>query len=185
MSEQKTTNAPTWDLETIFPGGSKSKEFEELRKKIAEDLEKAEKSLEGLPKNLDGDGGEKWAAWILAMQGIYERIHLSAAFSECLVCQDVTDSTAQKIDVENSEYYSKWGMLWTSLESFSKERSDEEWQGRYKSDKFFSQRNSRPGPDEDVGGTGEAGVGAGSKRIPRLEQALRQNGGRLQSRNRG
>jgi len=128
MSEQKTTNAPTWDLETIFPGGSKSKEFEELRKKIAEDLEKAEKSLEGLPKNLDGDGGEKWAAWILAMQGIYERIHLSAAFSECLVCQDVTDSKAQKIDVENSEYYSKWGMLWTSLESFSKERSDEEWE---------------------------------------------------------
>lgn len=127
MSDQNTIKAPAWDLETIFPGGSKSKEFAELRKKIAEDLEKAEKSLKGLPKNLDGDGGEKWAAWILEMQGIYERMHLSAAFSDCLVCQDVTDSTAQKIDVENSEYYSKWGMLWTSLESFAKERSDEDW----------------------------------------------------------
>ena len=100
MSDQKTMKAPAWDLESIFPGGSKSKEYTDFRKKIAEDMEKAKKVLEKLPDKLDGDGPDKWAAWILEMQRIYEHIHLSSALAGCLVCQDVSDSLAHKIDVE-------------------------------------------------------------------------------------
>ena len=127
MSDQKSQKAPTWDLESIFPGGSKSKEYADFRKKIAEDLEKAKKALENLPKNLDGDNLDKWAVWILEMQRIYEHIYMASAFAGCLVCQDVADSEAQKIDVEIDEFSSKWGMMWTSLESFAKNQSDDNW----------------------------------------------------------
>jgi pepF/M3 family oligoendopeptidase len=138
MSEQKATKAPAWDIESIFPGGSKSKEYTDFRKKIAEDLEKAKKAQEKLPDNLKGDGPDKWASWILEMQRIYEHIHLSSAFAGCLVCQDVSDSEAQKIDVEIDEMASKWGMMWTSLESFSKNRTDAEWK------KFVARKDMEP-----------------------------------------
>ena len=135
MPEQKTISAPTWDIESIFPGGSKSKEFEESRKKIAEDLEKAKKSLENLPDKLKGDGFEKWAAWVVEMERIYEHLHLAAAFVGCLVSQNVSDSLAHKIDVEIDEMGSKWGMLWTTFESFSKNQSDADWK------KFVEHKN--------------------------------------------
>ncbi len=138
MSEQKTMKAPSWDLETIFPGGSKSKEYEDFRKKIAKDLEKAKKALEKLPSNLKGEGAKKWAAWILEMQRIYERIYLSGALAGCLVCQDVNDSLAQKIDVEVDEMVSKWRMMWTSLESFAKKSSTGDWK------KFVARKDMEP-----------------------------------------
>ncbi|UCC80712.1 MAG: M3 family oligoendopeptidase [Candidatus Zixiibacteriota bacterium] len=138
MSEQETMKAPAWDLESIFPGGSKSEEYADFRKKIAKDLEKAKKVLEKLPGNLKGDGAKKWAAWILEMQRIYESIHLSGALAGCLVCQDVNDSLAQKIDVEVDEMASKWGMMWTSLESFAKKRSTGDWK------KFLARKDMKP-----------------------------------------
>jgi oligoendopeptidase F len=138
MSEQDVIKAPAWDIETIFPGGSKSDEFADFRKKISDDLEKAKKTLEKLPDKLKGDGPDKWAAWILEMQDIYERIHLSGAFVGCLVSQNVSDSLAHKIDVEIDEMGSKWGMMWTSLESFAKKQSDDDWK------KFVGRKDLQP-----------------------------------------
>lgn len=127
MPDQEVMQAPAWDIETIFPGGSKSKEYADFRKKIAEDLENAKKALEQLPEDLNGDGPDKWAAWILEMQRIYEQIHLASAFAGCLICQDVSDSQAHKIDAEIEETGSKWGMMWTSFESFAKKQTDNDW----------------------------------------------------------
>ena len=40
--------APSWEIESIFPGGSGSREFAEFRKKIVITLNKAEKTLQTL-----------------------------------------------------------------------------------------------------------------------------------------
>ena len=120
--------APRWDIDSIFSGGSKSPEFAEFRKAIAKDLAKVSKALDKLPKKLDDNSRAKWAKWILDLQDLYERLHLGSAFCGCLVSQDVNDQEAMKIDAEIDEYYSQWGIMKATLESFSTRCSGKEWQ---------------------------------------------------------
>ncbi len=127
MSAKDIAKAPRWDLETVFPGGSGSKEFAEFRLKIVEDLDKTKKGLEKLPDSLEGDGVENWAGWILEMQRLYEHLHLAGSMAGCLTCQDVTDSEAQKIESEVDDLSSKWSIMWASLESFAKNQPDDYW----------------------------------------------------------
>jgi hypothetical protein len=44
-----------WDLDSIFPGGSASKEYETFRKALTDDIEKATKMLQSFPMHLDGE----------------------------------------------------------------------------------------------------------------------------------
>ncbi len=128
MKPQDKEKAPTWEIESIFPGGSKSKEYADFRMKIVEDLDIAKKTLEGLPDKLDSDKSiGDWAAWILEQQSLYERLHLAGAFAGCLTSQDVNDDEAHRIEAEIDDHYSRWSMLNATLESFSKNQSDESW----------------------------------------------------------
>jgi oligoendopeptidase F len=128
MKSHDKQKAPTWEIESIFPAGSKSKEYAEFRKKIVDDLSAVKKTLEGLPDELDTDKSvAAWAAWILKLQRLYERLHLAGAFAGCLTSQDVNDDEAHKIEAEIDEYYSRWSMLNATLESFSKNQADESW----------------------------------------------------------
>ena len=128
MSSQNISAAPKWEIDSIFPGGSKSKEYADFRKKIAEDIKTSGKSLTKLPDSLDSDDNiAAWAKWIIELQGIYERLHLAGAFVGCLTSQDVNDDEAHKIEGDIDDQYSKWGMLKATLESFSKNQSDDSW----------------------------------------------------------
>ncbi len=128
MTDKTIAKAPTWDIESIFPGGSKSKEYAEFRIKIAGDLETAAKSLEGLPDSFDSDDKiAAWAGWIIELQGLYERLHLAGAFAGCLTSQDVNDTEAQKIEGEIDDQYSRWSMMKATLESFAKKQPDDTW----------------------------------------------------------
>jgi len=126
-SDKDTSKAPTWDIESIFPGGSKSVEFAKFRAKIAVDLKKAEAELEKLPKKLDKKSTPFWAKWISKLQKIYEDLHLAGAFSGCLTSQNVNDETAMNIESEIDEQYSKWSILKASLESFSVKQPNKDW----------------------------------------------------------
>ena len=127
MSTDKTLEAPRWDIENIFPGGSKSKEFASFRKKIDDDLEKAELAIKGLSYKLDDDNSSKWAAFILELQRLSDHVRQAGAFTLCLSNQDVTDSVAQNADAEIDVQYSRWSMLTASLESFAKKQNDDDW----------------------------------------------------------
>lgn len=120
--------APTWEIDSIFPGGSRSPEYAEFRKKIALDLAKAAKVLDKLPKKLNDESRAKWAKWILELQRLYENLHSASAFAGCLISRDVNDEEAMKIDAEVDEMYSKWSIIKTTLESFSIKQSNKEWQ---------------------------------------------------------
>jgi pepF/M3 family oligoendopeptidase len=120
--------APRWDIDSIFKGGSKSPEYAQFRSDVAKDLTKLGKSLEKLPHKLNDESRAKWAKWILDMQNIYERLHLASAYAGCLISQDVNDQEAMKIDGEIDEYYARWGAMKTTLESLSVKQSNKEWQ---------------------------------------------------------
>ena len=46
------TNKMRWDMESIFPGGSASPEFEKFREGVAAKIKAAVKEAEGLPREL-------------------------------------------------------------------------------------------------------------------------------------
>ncbi len=53
MTEQKIPPAPSWDLESIFPGGSESKEFKIFCDDMKAELSSATTMLKNLPANID------------------------------------------------------------------------------------------------------------------------------------
>jgi len=128
VPDKNAPKAPRWEIDSIFPGGSKSPQYLEFRKAIARDLEKLARAIEKLPKKLNDTARSKWAKWILDLQELYERLHLAAAFVACLTSQDVNDEEAMRIDAEIDEYWSRWSVMKASLESFSIKQSNKEWQ---------------------------------------------------------
>jgi len=117
----------TWDLESIFPGGSESKEYAQFRSDIKADLETARADIEKLPKQLDDANRGEWAAFIVRLQKLMSRIHHASAFSGCLISQNVKDVKGHQISGEMDVYVSQFNKVMVSLEAFAKAQSDGEW----------------------------------------------------------
>jgi len=128
VPDNKNANAPRWEIDSIFPGGSRSPQYAQFRKAAAKDLAKLARTLEKLPRKLNDTTRAKWAKWILELQNLYERLHLAGAFAGCLTSQDVNDEEAMRIEAEIDEQFSKWSVMKATLESFSIKQSSKEWQ---------------------------------------------------------
>lgn len=124
MSE---SNKLKWDLESIFPGGSDSKEFEEFRNGIDVDLDKAQKRLEELPYTLDDVTSTKWIAFMLMVQDITKRISHAESFAGCLQAQDVSDDKAMDIMGEVTDKYGTVETILTGIDAFAMGVEDEDW----------------------------------------------------------
>ena len=133
-SNQTGKQAPTWDIDSIFPGGSESKDYAAFCAQIEADLAAAQSRVSGLHGVLSETRRPAWAAWILELQGISERIHLAAMFALCLVSQNVDDAKGTAWVSRTTELKSKSDILKASLESFAKDQSDAEWDRLMKSE---------------------------------------------------
>ena len=127
MNKSKIPPAPRWDLDSIFPGGSKSSEFKAHRDKVAANLEQAKKTAESLPKKLDDASQQAWADYAVLMQSLLEDIHLTVSFAHCLTSQDVSDNAASGIESDGLQRLSEWEQLWTAFELLSLEQDDAAW----------------------------------------------------------
>lgn len=139
---KKIPPAPKWDLESIFPGGSKSEEYKKFRQDVNARLDKAEKEIGNLRIGLDDDSIDTWVDFILEWQSMIEDIELIISFASCLGSQDVTDTDAGGIESEGLVYLSRWEKMKAELESLSLKQSDENWQklvsdDRIKETQFF------------------------------------------------
>lgn len=120
--------APTWDLDSIFPGGSRSEAFKQYRQQLRSDLESAAKALGSLPPTLDSATQAEWQRFILTLQDLLERIDLVKSFSGCLVAADVSDSMAQVIVGEGDLYLAEWEKLKAVFEPVTLRQSDSAWE---------------------------------------------------------
>ncbi|MCP4581869.1 MAG: M3 family oligoendopeptidase [candidate division Zixibacteria bacterium] len=120
-------NAPRWDIEAIFPGGSASKEFADFRLGLKKDLDATQKSLENLTGKIDPSSYAGWGQFILDMQKIYMKVYQASSFAGCLVSQDVNDADGHKIDAEIDVYNAQWSSMMTGFEEFSIKVSDDQW----------------------------------------------------------
>ncbi|MCG3212233.1 MAG: hypothetical protein FOGNACKC_05881 [Anaerolineae bacterium] len=115
----------TWDLESIFPGGSNSPQLLDFLAQLDADFAVAENSA--LPGPL---GPETEAEWIKTIQIAYnlgERLRQGAAFVGCLVSQDVKDDKALQLDADIDRMAARLGTLWTMLRAAFAEQPDDAW----------------------------------------------------------
>jgi pepF/M3 family oligoendopeptidase len=132
----------TWDMESIFEGGSKSPEFDKFRKRIADDLQSMQTTFASLPKAINAESRPAWAEFLNSMQGLIERLDHAESFASCLSAQDVNDDRANTILEEISSLGAKWQTIMTDVEEAATGTSDAEWEhllndGKLSGAKFF------------------------------------------------
>lgn len=130
MTTTRTTipPAPTWDLDAIFPGGSRSEQFKQFRAQLRTDLEKAAKAIGTIPAQLDARSQSEWQKFVLTLQDLLERIAVVKGFSGCLAAADVGDSMAQVILGEADLYVAEWEKLKAAFEPMTLKQSDAAWE---------------------------------------------------------
>jgi oligoendopeptidase F len=123
----KIPPAPKWDLESIFPGGSRSTEYVGFRSKVKKDLDEAASMLKALPKAIDDRTLPGWVDFVLKLQSIYENIDLVRSFATCLISQDVSDADAHAVVNEGDGYLAGWQKLRAGLEARSLKIPNKQW----------------------------------------------------------
>ncbi|MBD3917229.1 M3 family oligoendopeptidase [Paenibacillus sp. PR3] len=91
----------TWELETIYPGGSSSKAFKEELAGMERDIEALTKSLNEAETSGEQDAFQTQAlltAWTEAIQSITLRLRESDSFVACLMAQNMKDGAANGLN---------------------------------------------------------------------------------------
>lgn len=123
----EATSKLRWDMESIFPGGSASPEFEKFRKELTADLAKAAKQVEELQKKGDKASTEDWINTMVALRKLRERINHGGSFAYCLTSQDVNDEKAMVILQEFSAHEATSDAIQTAIEGYAKAMDDDTW----------------------------------------------------------
>ena len=116
-----------WDLDSIFPGGSDSKEFETFRKAIADDLERAKKALQSLPMVFDEKTSAGWCDLLLLFQDMKQRKSQAENFAYCLAAQDVDDEKAMVIVEQMLSLDAGLESIRTGIEELALSVDDKAW----------------------------------------------------------
>ncbi|MCP4684793.1 MAG: M3 family oligoendopeptidase, partial [bacterium] len=132
----KIPPAPTWDLESLFPGGSASPQFADFMKKTKAALDKARQDADQLPKKLDDSAIAAWTDHILNLQNVIEDIELGLSFAHMLTSQKVDDAGAHTYEAQAYEFLSLWEKLKAEVDALSLEQTDDAWNKLVTSDKI-------------------------------------------------
>lgn len=127
-TDAPTQAAPRWDIDSLFPGGSRSPEFAGFLDEIRDGLTMLQKTLASLPVSLDASGANGWTQWVLDLQDLADKIELAEVYALCLTSQDVDDAGAIGHTGTTNELDSRWQMLHASLESFALKQPDDAWE---------------------------------------------------------
>lgn len=119
--------SPTWDLESIFPGGSNSKQFAEFREQIKREISALSTLQPTLPATLSPASQSGWIEFIERWQELGRRIETTVSFAGCLISQNVDDTTGQAIAGEGDLFNAQWLTLKAGLETWAVKQTDAAW----------------------------------------------------------
>lgn len=110
----------TWDIESIFPGGSQSKELQNYMEDLLEDLQDMSKELEGTV--------EDWPQVIDRVQNLGGRLREAASFIGCLNAQNVKDYQAKILTGQIQQIQAAYKSLLTTLNGHLLSIPQAEWE---------------------------------------------------------
>lgn len=84
---------PTWNLDPIFPGGSRSQEL----RRWMEDLDARLSRLDAQVRELPPQPSPAWKAAILGYQELIGRLSQAGNYTECLEAQNTADAAASQL----------------------------------------------------------------------------------------
>lgn len=122
----------TWDLESVFAGGSESAEFaaflEELNALVAAQEQRQLPAKLVVGKNGTGeDNTAVWADYLMQLYHIGERMYQASSFISCLLSADTRDHKALQLMGQREQLGSRMGTLWKHTAAQMAAQTDEAW----------------------------------------------------------
>lgn len=113
--------AMTWELHSIFPGGSASEELKAW-------LDRVDRDIAGLQDHSStADDWEQWLQFIRSLQDVSARLGQAASFVFCLSAQDVKDDGARLLNGRLQQLQASLGSLMTELDEKMLAVNDDRW----------------------------------------------------------
>ena len=119
------TVADTWDLESVFAGGSASAELRDFIAALERDVAGAGERVRALG---DGTPDAGIRTVLLDVQAASQRLEEAFSFAECLRAQDTADATAGQWMGRMDALAASLKALGASLSAFTAALPDERWQ---------------------------------------------------------
>ncbi|RUT29074.1 M3 family oligoendopeptidase [Paenibacillus zeisoli] len=130
MTQLKQPVSLTWDLESLFPGGSSSAEFQAFLSKLEQDIEELKQQVKGFEAPKTVQDTESLDGFIDSLQSAYSRITEAGSYVGCLTAQDTTDKKAVQLSGKVTSLKAELQGLTTVFESLLRATEDEvfsEW----------------------------------------------------------
>lgn len=112
-----------WDLDSIFPGGSKSPQFARYLDELENDIKDLSSEVSRGPSPTI----ESWIQRITQIQALSKRLRQSGSFVSCLNAQDVNDTNARILAARVSQLRSAFNSLMAMNDRHLVEMSDDQW----------------------------------------------------------
>lgn len=119
-----------WDLESIFPGGSESVEYQAYLQQLDEDIKEAFKMVSGKSNY----NTREWIALVDKVQDLAKRTRHATAFSGCLTAQNVADQKAKLLGGQVRSLGAGLASVLTYLDKHILAMPEEQWQQLLKCD---------------------------------------------------
>jgi oligoendopeptidase F len=140
----------TWELDSVFPGGSGSNELQAEIKWLEEEVKALARKAEAFVFSDD-----QFFHLIQELQCFSERLSTAGSFVGCLIAQDVSDKKAMGLRGRLESVYAAFSNVGSLLDQQMMEISDEIWKGLINTPEFqdiaFSLQERRKQAKEKLG----------------------------------
>ncbi|MCQ4088537.1 M3 family oligoendopeptidase [Saccharibacillus sp. JS10] len=118
----------TWDLETIFPGGSSSNEFDHFLNELSSDVDDLQQKIESLSSPTTVQQTEAFDPIFEKVQSISARFRQGGAFVSCLSAQDQNDQKAGQLSARVGSIRARWQSVVATFDSLLQNTEDQIWE---------------------------------------------------------
>jgi len=119
-----------WDLDSVFAGGSRSKDLSSFIDKLECSIGDAE--AKPLPEGISDAEHTQWVDTILWYFDFAARLGQARSFVGCLEAQDVHDEKARMISEQLQTIGARIETLWTGLNALAAKQEEQGWQALLK-----------------------------------------------------
>ncbi|MFD2613762.1 M3 family oligoendopeptidase [Paenibacillus gansuensis] len=123
----------TWNLDTIFPGGSESPAFAEFAEQMVRDISKFAGMLESVNGRVKVQSLEEP---IELMQSLSNRLREGSAYVECLTAENQNDRKAVLLSGKMRDTHAKFMSSLTQFDQLLTQVPDEDWEAFLTSQKY-------------------------------------------------
>ncbi|WP_310830111.1 M3 family oligoendopeptidase [Paenibacillus pedocola] len=117
----------TWDLDSIFPGGSSSPQFEDFLKKLEADIESLGKQVAGAESPADAEATTALDGVIELLQSCAGRLTQASEFTGCLGAQNQQDKGAVRLSSKVTGLRAGFEGISSQFDSVLRQTSDAVW----------------------------------------------------------